>query len=314
MIPFDLPIRTEGGSTLTSYALGGTELLKQTRGGVMSYYLHDGQGNTRALSDDSGAVTDTYAYTAFGELYVQTGTIINAYLYTGQQFDSLTGLYSLRARYYDSGNGRFLSRDAANLVFMTPGEIDRYVYVMNNPVNGIDPLGHQAFVEYSKANEQAAEEDSAVAEQGGSLAQDVYDNTIYDSIEDLSAVSSNDSAAFNSTRINLAKTSGHWGEQQFAQSHPESIFKLYRNTSQGNRVLDFYDMQNNIAYEVKTGYQSLSMRVSEKIAKDADLLYSGKVDEIIWEFYRSPINGKIGASQPLIDLLEENGFKIIIHY
>jgi RHS repeat-associated protein len=92
---------------------------------VTSCYLHDGQGSVRALSDDSGNVTDSYAYTAFGELYAQTGSDINAYLYTGQQFDSLTGLYSLRARYYDPAVGRFLSQDTANLVLMAPEEIDR---------------------------------------------------------------------------------------------------------------------------------------------------------------------------------------------
>ncbi len=163
----DVVLETDGGgSTLASYVLGGTELLEQTRSGATSYYLRDGQGSTRALSDDSGAVTDTYAYTAFGELYVQTGTIINAYLYTGQQFDSLTGLYSLRARYYDSGNGRFLSRDAANLVLMAPVEIDRYVYTANNPINAVDPGGLQAFVEYSEAN-QTSEEESVVIKPVG---------------------------------------------------------------------------------------------------------------------------------------------------
>ncbi|MHB8113352.1 MAG: RHS repeat-associated core domain-containing protein, partial [Bellilinea sp.] len=140
---------------LASYVLGGTELLSQTRGGVTSYYLHDGQGSTRALTDDSGAVTDTYAYTAFGELYAQTGSTTDAHLYTGQQSDALTGLYSLRARYYSPGDGRFLSRDNANLVLMAPAEIDRYVYTANNPINAIDPAGNQAFVEYSLNNEKS---------------------------------------------------------------------------------------------------------------------------------------------------------------
>ena len=72
-------------------------------------------------------------------------------------------------------------------------------------------------------------------------------------------------------------------------------------------------MQKNIANEIKTGYQSLLTRVSQEIAKDVELLYNNDVEQIIWEFYRSPINGKIGASQPLLDLLIENGIKIIIH-
>jgi RHS repeat-associated protein len=170
----DVVLETDGGgSTLASYVLGGTELLSQTRGGVTSYYLHDGQGSTRALSDDSGAVTGTYAYTAFGELYAQTGTTTNAYLYTGQQFDTLTGLYSLRARYYVPAIGRFLSQDTANLVLMAPVEIDRYVYTANNPINSVDPGGLQAFVEYSEANQTSQEESAAIKPVGENVASEL---------------------------------------------------------------------------------------------------------------------------------------------
>lgn len=145
----DVVLETDGsGSALASYVLGGTELLEQTRSGATSYYLHDGQGSTRALTTGSGVVTDTYAYTAFGELYAQSGTTINAYLYTGQQFDSLTGLYSLRARYYDLEMGFFLSRDIELLNVSAPNEFNRYRYASSNPINAIDPKGSQAFVEY----------------------------------------------------------------------------------------------------------------------------------------------------------------------
>ncbi|WP_075072943.1 RHS repeat-associated core domain-containing protein [Longilinea arvoryzae] len=145
----DVVLETDSsGSVVASYVLGGAELLSQTRGGATGYYLHDGQGSTRALSDVLGAVTDTYAYTAFGELYAQTGTTTNAYLYTGQQFDSLTGLYSLRARYYEPNGGRFLSRDIEFLDINNPNEFNRYNYASSNPINTIDPKGSQAFVEY----------------------------------------------------------------------------------------------------------------------------------------------------------------------
>ena len=159
-----------GGSTLASYVLGGTELLEQTRSGATSYYLRDGQGSTRALSDDLGAVTDTYAYTAFGELYVQTGTTINTYLYTGQQFDTLTGLYSLRARYYTPLDGRFLNRDIADLSLTNPLEYNRYVYTANNPVNAWDPAGKQAFFEYSMQNENSEAESAPLSGTGNATA------------------------------------------------------------------------------------------------------------------------------------------------
>ncbi|MCA9915125.1 MAG: hypothetical protein KC496_17340, partial [Anaerolineae bacterium] len=51
-----------------------------------------------------------YEYDAFGNLQGDP-TLETSYLYTGQQFDPLTELYSLRARYYDPTLGRFLSQD-----------------------------------------------------------------------------------------------------------------------------------------------------------------------------------------------------------
>jgi len=126
---------------LANYVLGGPELLAQTRSASTSYYLTDAQGSARALTNSSGAVTDTYDYTAFGELLASSGTTANAYLYTGQQFDAPTGLYSLRARYYDPTSGRFLSQDPLEVLVFNPLEINRYGYAGANPVNRIDPSG-----------------------------------------------------------------------------------------------------------------------------------------------------------------------------
>src|SRR5262249_30813136 len=111
-----------------SYLLGNDQLISQKRGTTTSYFLPDAQGSTRALTDASGTVTDTYRYDAFGKLANQTGSsTVNSYLYTGQQFDSLTGLYDLRARYYDAAIGRFLSRDTAGVNYQNPVELNRYV-------------------------------------------------------------------------------------------------------------------------------------------------------------------------------------------
>ncbi|KAB2892824.1 MAG: hypothetical protein F9K28_11065, partial [Bacteroidetes bacterium] len=62
-------------------------------------------------------------------------------MYTDQQYDSATGLYSLRARYYDPSDGRFLSRDTYAYHYQNPIELNRYVYGMNNPATFYDPTG-----------------------------------------------------------------------------------------------------------------------------------------------------------------------------
>jgi RHS repeat-associated protein len=136
----DVVLETTGGVS-TSYTLAGTQLISQTRNGSTSYYLQDGQGSTRALTNSAGAVTDTYSYTAYGEIYNQTGTTANNYLYTGQQFDQSTGLYSLRARFYNPAVGRFLSQDTWAVNYSNPIELNRYGYAAGNPVNASDPSG-----------------------------------------------------------------------------------------------------------------------------------------------------------------------------
>jgi len=73
----------------------------------------------------------------------------NAYRYKGQQFDQTTGLYNLRARYYNSGQGRFLSQDKAGYNFENPVELNRYGYVAGNPVNRYDPSGY-GLIDYTK--------------------------------------------------------------------------------------------------------------------------------------------------------------------
>jgi len=142
-------------------------LLSQTRNGFTSYYLKDGQGSTRTLTNTTGNITDTYSYSAFGELQNQTGTTVNHYLYTGQQFDNTSGLYSLRARYYAPGVGRFLSQDTYGINFSNPLELNRYGYSANNPVNASDPSGY--FAEYAGININSARNIQAVAMIGAAV-------------------------------------------------------------------------------------------------------------------------------------------------
>jgi len=84
--------------------------------------------------DGSANVVATYRYDVFGAIRSQTGSSPNQWLFTGEQRDSDSGLYFLRARYYDPAIGRFLGRDPL-------GEGNGYSYVLNNPVNTVDPYG-----------------------------------------------------------------------------------------------------------------------------------------------------------------------------
>ena len=62
-------------------------------------------------------------------------------LYTGEHFDTDSQQYYLRARWYDSLNGRFNRIDPYAGNNQDPQSLHKYLYCHANPVNGIDPTG-----------------------------------------------------------------------------------------------------------------------------------------------------------------------------
>jgi fibro-slime domain-containing protein/RHS repeat-associated protein len=111
------------------------------------FYGYDGHGSVRYLSDQSGVVTDTYTYDAFGNLLAVTGTTPNEYLYAGEQFDPHLGLYYLRARYMNTSTGRFFTRDTFEGVQQDPSTLHKYLYANSDPVNLSDPSGNFSVAE-----------------------------------------------------------------------------------------------------------------------------------------------------------------------
>ena len=104
-----------------------------------SYYLTDEQGSVRyVLSADADAdVQNIYQYDAFGECTAREERIPNRLKYNAQIEDELTGLYYLRARYYNASIGRFTQED----VIYNDG-LNLYAYCGSNPVMYCDPSGY----------------------------------------------------------------------------------------------------------------------------------------------------------------------------
>lgn len=65
---------------------------------------------------------------------------MQTFAFTGEQLDSLTGLYHLRARQYDPGTGRFLTTDPVALPLSDP-YVALYAYVGQRPTMYADPSG-----------------------------------------------------------------------------------------------------------------------------------------------------------------------------
>ena len=104
--------------------------------GAAEYVVSDAQGSTRLLLGASGTVDATFSFDAYGNLTASSGTATTPLLYDGQELDTATGLYYLRARWYDPGTGEFISVDPDLAETGEP-----YAYAGDDPVNGGDPSG-----------------------------------------------------------------------------------------------------------------------------------------------------------------------------
>src|SRR3989441_12698088 len=92
------------------------EPLAMYRGGAGYVYHADGLGSIGGLTDANGNIAAAYTYDSFGNLTGSTGTVTNPYRYTAREFDTETGIYYYRARYYLPGGGRVASEDTLGLV------------------------------------------------------------------------------------------------------------------------------------------------------------------------------------------------------
>lgn len=130
---------------MSHYLLGGSRVGQRSASGETVYFLEDHLGSTRCVVDAHGQVVARYAYSPFGEPMLVQGTAQTDSLYTGELWDPETQLIYLRSRYYDPTVGRFLSPDPLPGSPADPASFNQYVYVKNDPLNQVDPLGLQGW-------------------------------------------------------------------------------------------------------------------------------------------------------------------------
>jgi len=144
-----------GWVATVAYHLGLDRLIRVGQAST-HWYLFDGLGSTRALTNGSGVRTDGFDYSAFGVPSTLAGSsgVSNSFLFNAQQWDGwlssfmpqMAGseLYFLRARYYQPGIGRFVSEDPYSGHDYEPITLHRYLYAASNPINFVDPNGKWA--------------------------------------------------------------------------------------------------------------------------------------------------------------------------
>ncbi|MCP3998595.1 MAG: hypothetical protein GY722_26525, partial [bacterium] len=130
------------GSLAFGYVRRGGDLLAQEAGGGVESFVHaEGIGTIRALTDGVGGISDSWAYTAFGEETQRVGSTVFRYGHTGEQVGA-TGLTYLRARWMDPEVGRFESMDSFPGVNWSPITLGKYLYANSDPIQVTDPSGY----------------------------------------------------------------------------------------------------------------------------------------------------------------------------
>ena len=105
--------------------------------GAVYYYHYDALGSVVALSDADGDTVQVYEYDVYGQVAASDPNHPNPFLFTGRRYDTETGLYYYRARYYNPTIGRFLQTDPIGY-----GDgMNMYAYCRNNGVRFVDPWG-----------------------------------------------------------------------------------------------------------------------------------------------------------------------------
>jgi RHS repeat-associated protein len=96
------------------------------------------------MVDRNGNVVNNYSYDEWGNITASSETVSNPFKYAGEVYDSETGLYYLRARYYDPTVGRFLNEDTVEGQIDNPLTLNLYTYCQNNPILYKDPTGNMS--------------------------------------------------------------------------------------------------------------------------------------------------------------------------
>ena len=134
---------SKGGAVQKRY-IRGNDLVYADKGEntEKTYYVTDMHGNVVQLLDESGNVTKTYEYDSFGNEVKPEKKDENPYRYCGEYYDKETEEVYLRARYYESSVGRFITRDTYTGESDEPLSLHLYTYCENDGVNAWDPSGH----------------------------------------------------------------------------------------------------------------------------------------------------------------------------
>ncbi len=130
------------GNVKARYVYGLGLIGRQDVGGFKVYHF-DRRGSVEALTDMTGAITDSYTYDPYGATLSHVGSTVQPFQYNGRDgvMNDANGLCYMRVRYYNQTVRRFINMDSLLGEIVDGQTLNRYAYVNGNPVDRIDPTG-----------------------------------------------------------------------------------------------------------------------------------------------------------------------------
>jgi RHS repeat-associated protein len=126
------------GANNIVYGLGP---LYAVQGASTVTFARDGSKNVRAEVSSTGAVNGAWRYRGYGQIAASSGAATPSYFGLANELLDPSGLYYMRARWYDPAVGRFLSRDPLKGKPQNPVTLNAYMYAAGDPIAFTDPTG-----------------------------------------------------------------------------------------------------------------------------------------------------------------------------
>lgn len=112
------------------------------KAGTTYRLIADHLGSVRLVANAAtGVVAQRLDYDEFGKVINDTNPNFQPFGFAGGLYDSQTALVRYGARDYDPATGRWTAQESLGFA---GGDTNLYAYVLNNPINLIDPNGLQA--------------------------------------------------------------------------------------------------------------------------------------------------------------------------